>query len=466
MNQVVKQNGKMSADAVEAIAQQILNGLMQNAPDPTIRTTIEFSKETSKIIIPEGMSKLEAANDLKNQWDNEEQEQAFEITLEGWDWKDGLRAFRNVVEDKFGWLKGKSDWWSTPTEISIVTGYQNGIPQNEMAFYGKVKFPAWEDCPGEVGVNKAGFVWIGVMAKKKYSSAINTFFKEVQQYLKNNSIYRGKPVVVTVENRFGGTNINLEITELKKNPKIILNIGERSVVDNLIIDQLTEEGKACYLFTGTYGNGKTETALEIGIEANKRDITFFYLKDSKHFDKVLAFARKYEPCILFVEDIDEIAAGENRDEKMNAILNTLDGVQTKGRNVKVIFTTNHEKSINKALRRPGRIDLIINFSNPEKDTVRKIFEKYFEGLDGADEIDYEMIGAKAPDAPGAVIAEIAKRGVVLSKKDGQINTNRVLAALTSMEHHIKFMNDEVDKVNKVEDAFNTIRDFLKGDLPF
>lgn len=451
-----KTNGK--SDETMMLLEALQHAL-HGQKDHTIKTETLHSKETQKIIIPEGMTKKQAAEDLMNQWQNEEQTQDFQTILEGWEWKDGLHAIRNVIEEKFGWLKGgdASFWEGTPTEITIITGYKKGIPQTSVAFAGPVKFPAWGNATGKVGVSGAGFAYIKLTAKRKYSPQIQTFFKELSVYLKNNSIYIGKPVIVSWDN--DAQRINLEIHELKENNKIILNDDERLTVEKFILDELCEKGKRCFLFTGDYGNGKSETAMRIGIEANKKGVSFFYLKDSKLFDRVLGFAKNYEPCVVFVEDVDEIASGEERDAHMNAILNSLDGVQTKGRNITVLFTTNHEKRINKALRRPGRIDLIVNFANPEKNTIQKIMNVYFEDLGGVEALDYELILAKVPNAQAAVIAEIAKRAVKLAKQDGMITTDRVLASIASMKYQIEFMKDNVENADAVVKAFELVRDF-------
>ena len=432
-----------------------------NGKEHSIQTEVQFSKEVQRVIIPEGMSKLEAANDLINQHNNEEQLNKFQYTFEGWDWKDALRAFRVVTEQKFGWIKAGSVW-ATPTELSIVTGIKNGQKQMENAFYGRVSFPAWEDAKGMIQPDDYGTVHITIEAKRKFGPVIQTFFKELEQQLANDSIYRNKPVLVTWHRW-----MELEITELKPNDKIVLNDRERTVIDNLVLDQFDDPGKRCFLFTGSYGNGKSETAMIIATEALKHGLSFFYVKNTKAFAKVLGFAKKYEPAIVFVEDIDEIASGESRDEVMNSILNTLDGIETKGRNLTVIFTTNHEKRINKALRRPGRIDLIINFENPTPKTKEGIMRKFFDTLNGGELVDYDMIIPQVPNVQAAVIAEMCKRAVKIARKHGNyITSDRVLAAVASMEYQIQFMNEDVENVDPVKKAYETIRDFQQGETDF
>lgn len=435
-----------------------------------IKTTAEFSEDTNRIIIPKGMTKKQAAEDLMLQYNNEEQVQDFLCILEGWDWKDSLRAVRNTMETEFGWIKGvttESFWGKqAPIEIDIVTNIINGKTISEKAFYGKMAFPAWDNAQGEVGISIRG-AYIKVNAKRKFSVTITEFFNNVRNYLATNSIYRGKSVVVGRSNQMGQEVLDLQIIEIIPNEKIFLNQKEEVTVNNFVLGDLNAKGKRCYLFTGSYGNGKTETAMRIGAKAVAKNISFFYVKKADLLVDTLQFARNYEPCVVFLEDVDETASGEQRDEQMNGILNTLDGVQTKGRDIMVLFTTNHEKRINPALRRPGRIDLIVNFSNPEKDTIEKIYRSYFTKYNGNEELDYHLLLEQCPDAQGAVIAEIAKRACKLAERDNYtISTELVLAAQASMEYQIQFMQDPIDKANEVQTAFDTIRDYMQFEKSF
>lgn len=444
---------------------KIISAAMETGEhDSEIRTTTEFSKDTAKIIIPEGMSKLEASQDLKNQWENEEQEQDFVTMFEGWNYKDVLYAIRNVIEEHFGWIAGRPTMFESPTEIDIITNYKNGCAITEKAFIGPVRFPAFENAKGSVGVNRGGVAYISITGKRKFGEKITLFFNAVRNFLNTRSIYRGKSVSVVFNYKF--ETVDMELIEIIPNDNIVLNSDEEMVVKNFILSQLDDQGKRCFLFTGSYGNGKTETAMRVGYEANRKGMSFFYVKDSALFARVLGFAKNYEPCVIFMEDIDEIASGEERTNRMNEILNTIDGVETKGRSILTIFTTNHHKRINPALRRPGRIDLIVNFSNPNKETVKKIAEKFFLGLVGGTELDYDAIAAKMPDAQGAVIAEICKRSLKLYQKENKITQSIVEAAIVSIKHQTEFMNDDVEKSNSLQDSFVQLRDFFQGETSF
>lgn len=417
--------------------------------------------KTETIVIPEGMSKLDASKQLKMQWEDEENIIELDRNFGNWHTSDVLVATKKVSEKVFGWLHGKSVFSffgeKKPREISIDVGFDSeGRVQKEICFLGRFVSASWENANIDVVANRAG-VTVTVEIKKKFRERVLEYFDKIEEHLKTNSIYKGKSVSVD-------TN-GLNFIYNKGSENVILNKEEESIVDNFILKPLGKEGKRCMLFTGNYGTGKTETAIRIGKEGNKKGITFFYCKDPEQFTESLKMSINYQPCILFMEDIDSIGSGEERDQKINNMLNTLDGVETKGQSITTIFTTNHENRLNKALRRPGRIDLIVQFKNCNKETVEKIYKAYFQKLVGGNKLDYTLLAAVTPDVQGAVVAEIAKRAVNLMVNDGGSITNEMVeASIASIKHQVEFMNDNPeDSKPKQVKAIEMLVDYI-GDV--
>jgi SpoVK/Ycf46/Vps4 family AAA+-type ATPase len=271
----------------------------------------------------------------------------------------------------------------------------------------------------------------------------------------------------------GDGKLNFKIIENKPSDKIILNEDTEMVIDEFVLASLSETGKRTYLLTGGYGNGKTESVMRIGrVAVEEHKMSFFYVKDSSLFEAMLNLSKNYQPAIIFLEDIDEIASGSNRDSRMNSILNILDGVETKGNNLTVVFTTNHPEKINKALRRPGRIDLMIKFENPTYDTTGKILKAYFIGMSGEESLDYDKcvkaisdiktINAgdktdKTVGVPGAVIAEICKRAVKLAaKKGGEISDRVVISSVSSIKYQVELMAGDVEETPKEKKLWDMV----------
>ena len=415
----------------------------------TVITSVQRSKAEHKISIPQTMSKLEASKELKRQWDDEQTVAEYTCQLNEWHWKDSLYAVHRAAEEVFGWIEGKTtrSFFGTqrPAEIEITVGFEDdGTPITKTCFYGDFNVSAW----GDANVNVHP-VAITVTVKKMYKEAVQEWFAKIRNNLKEGSIFRGQAARVTWSNRnmFGQPGIELDLFHMKPThfDKIVLNADTQSIIKNFVLPDIELNGKRCYLFSGPYGTGKTETALRIGALAMKAGLPFFYCKDSQAFQDLLIKAKQFQPCFIFMEDIDEIGSGEERDGKINKLLNTLDGVETKNNAINVILTTNHEKKINKALRRPGRIDLVLKFGNPDETALKGIYEVYLGDLKGSDSLDYDHLARIAPDASGAVQAEICKRAVKLATREGAINTELVEAAINSMKHHLDLMNENIEE---------------------
>ena len=446
MNQQEIQRIARSGNPIELLNAMLLGQFGINAtenPDKKEITTTTVEDETTQTIkIPVGMSKLAASKELQKQYEEEETEINMILELKEWEARDGLHAIMIAIEETFGWINAQHTMFSSPAEIQIVTNIENGVRTTKDAFLGKFKAASWDDAKADVGMTRdrsgrEGFAYIVFDVKKKHKERVKAFFTRCREVLRDQSIYKGKSVMVT--------NSGFEFVENNGSKNIILNPDEERIISNLVIKPLGAKGKRTILFTGKYGTGKTETAMRVGREATAKGITFFYLKDTTQFSATLEKAKQYSPSMVFMEDIDEIGAGENRDSKMNDLLNTLDGVQTKGADLTVIFTTNHENRINKALRRPGRIDLIVKFKEAEPETTAKIYTALLGKVDGFKKLDLTKLVAATPHVQGAVIAEIAKRSIDISR-GSKITDEIVLTAIDSMKHQIDFM--EADPENK------------------
>lgn len=444
-DEVVRTNSKdQQATAMAILAAMGLANVFGGDKDVTTDTV---EGDTEQIIIPRGMSKIAASKELRKQHDEEENEIELLKDFEGWNGMDVLAASMRAMKSTFGWVNSKATYSmfgkNNPKEIEVVVDIKNGKKKTEPAFLGRVAVSAWEDAFIDTAFKQDGSAFIKVTGKKKYSERVRKLFATIEEELLQNSIYRGKSMVIDSDNSF-------QLVENKGSKDIILNEDEERVIKNLIIAPLGQPGKRCVLFTGEYGTGKTETAMRIGRAANDRGMSFFYVKDATKFSEVLKASKNYLPAVVFTEDIDEIAEGEQRDAEMNKMLNTLDGFETKGNNITVIFTTNHENRINKALRRPGRIDNILRFKRANPDTAVKIYTRLLEKTAGFGNTDVAyVVGLQTEDLQGAVLAEVAKRAKLMVEysDDKKLSTEILQTAFESMQDQIEFMKADPENTD-------------------
>jgi SpoVK/Ycf46/Vps4 family AAA+-type ATPase len=401
------------------------------------KVSVVNSTETKQIVLPDGMHLLDGARELEAIHQDQEQKIDVDRQYRSWTSDEFLVAVKNIMEKTFGRIAGKRTMFSSPTEVAIVTDIIDGKSKTQNCFYGKASIPAWE---GAVMDINPGHKYVSVTAKKKYRSQIVDFYDMIEKEMKNLSIYKGKSVIVSKDN---WNNISFKIYECKTNKNIVLNPDEALMVNKLVIPSLSQGKKRTYLFSGSYGNGKTETAVTVGKEAMKLGQTFFYVKESDQFVNLLEVVDNYSPCLVYIEDIDELASGADRNAAINKVLNTIDGAETKSKDFRIITTTNHAKNLNKALCRPGRLDAIISFDNPNPKTRVKIIQTILgDKLDCTTE---ELTELDIPDVSGAVLAELCNRVVNFATDKETYDCDDLNMGLISMKTQIKLMNDDIDE---------------------
>jgi hypothetical protein len=414
------------------------------------RMDVMHSPETRKVVLPLGLNKLQAAFNLIKQFQEEETLRTYNRAYENFFINDFLTAMQIMVPQFFGMLHvSHYDTNGRPASqdyIQFPSGFDDaGRMKTEKGYVGSIKAPVWEDAiidilpPGRLAIR----------AKMKFEADVNNFLEEVERAIKKHSIVRGTSVSIEVVK--GGLMAKPILP--RENKKIVLSEDVRRMINNLIIPSMKDRSKTSLLFTGDFGTGKTETALKVGLEGQRRfGRTFFYLDNADLFPPLIPYIKNYQGAIVFIEDIDQIAAGD-RDTKMNDLLNQLDGNELKNVDCTFIFTTNNHDNIHPAMRRPGRIDQIVHFDYCNVDMISEIFRLHAEGMDGAKEVDYVKAATDCPEQlQGAVVAEIARRAVRYSNNlhDGKISTDRFLDAIASMRYHIEFMRKDQKKDHSME----------------
>lgn len=144
--------------------------------------------------------------------------------------------------------------------------------------------------------------------------------------------------------------------------------------------------KRNYLFHGKPGTGKTTLT---NVIANCTNRSIYILSfDPEMTDNVLKDAVQQigsDKAILLLEDIDCIfqdrsSATNNSNVSFSGLLNVLDGV-AKVKSLITIVTTNYVKKLDSALIRPGRIDMMVEFSVITEVQIDGLLDLYEKKLD-------------------------------------------------------------------------------------
>jgi len=173
------------------------------------------------------------------------------------------------------------------------------------------------------------------------------------------------------------------------------------------------------------------------------------------------FARRFQPAVIFSEDIDQALAGPRRDTRVNAILNTIDGIESKGTEIMVLLTTNHLDKLNRAMLRPGRLDAVIPVLPPDKPAAIQLVTKYAGKLLAATPEELDGVGDTLAGQLPAVIREAcerAKLSAIANHGDAeQITADDLLDASKGMALQVELLKDEQpDEREPIEKAADTL----------
>lgn len=137
------------------------------------------------------------------------------------------------------------------------------------------------------------------------------------------------------------------------------------------------------LFYGPPGTGKTATA-----KALAKEIDWAFLpatgadlaRDPKALEKLYAKAKELRPCVIFVDEADELLRSRDlspNTEATNKLLTLMDGVNDRIKDVVWVAATNNPEQIDAALLRGGRFTEKVLFEKPSADGLATYLEAWF-----------------------------------------------------------------------------------------
>jgi len=158
------------------------------------------------------------------------------------------------------------------------------------------------------------------------------------------------------------------------------------------------------LLSGPPGTGKTllakATAGEAGVPflsvSGSEFVEMFVGVGAARVRDLFAQARRHQPSIIFIDEIDAIGkardrgkfrvGNDEREQTLNQILVEMDGFGTT-EHVVVLAGTNRADTLDPALMRPGRFDRLIAIDGPDLSGRKQIFQVHLKKLVLADPVD-------------------------------------------------------------------------------
>ncbi|PSQ02247.1 peptidase [Halobacteriales archaeon QS_4_69_31] len=217
------------------------------------------------------------------------------------------------------------------------------------------------------------------------------------------------------------------------------------------------------LLHGPPGTGKTMLAKAV---ANQTDATFIKMAGSELVHKFIGegaklvrdlfeLARQHEPSVIFIDEIDAIAA-KRTDSKtsgdaevqrtMMQLLSEMDGFEERGE-VRIIAATNRFDMLDRAILRPGRFDRLIEVPKPDEAGREQIFRIHTREMNVDDDVDYADLARKTGEASGADVKAVCTEAGMFAIRDDRTEV--------SMDDFL----DAWDKIQAEDDGEEVSRTF-------
>jgi transitional endoplasmic reticulum ATPase len=375
-----------------------------------------------KIILPEGAHIPEVVEALTKEYEKEKQKVSIKASITCAPW-DGAMALQKAITEELGLaiaVETPGGWFSPdrpPEEIEVEVDLDKTISVR----WGRFELPTMTGAivQTQVGRNPSGeFEFVAQLTTvRRWESRARRILDRMRVIAARESIHRGKAFSIKFYDNDGE---ELPIPTPKffrfsdQQPlfrKSLENAIDRNVFTPIRhaaeLQKMGESLKRGVLFAGQYGVGKTMLASYIAQYAVKHGWTFIYVKDSEELPNALRYAQRYQPVVVFAEDVDRIA-GEERTSEVNNLLNQLDGVDSKSAQIMTILTSNHSDKVNAAMRRPGRIDMVLQVLPPDAETITRMV-KSFVGTSLAQNADLTGISKVLEGFAPAYIKEACGR---------------------------------------------------------
>jgi proteasome regulatory subunit len=281
--------------------------------------------------------------------------------------------------------------------------------------------------------------------------AVNDSFS-VKQVLEAETDARAQ--AMQVEQRPG--TVYDDIGGLEEQIREVREAIEEPLVQTDQFDAVGIDPPSGVLLHGPPGTGKTMLAKAVATET---DATFIKMAGSELVQKFIGegarlvrdlfeLAAEHEPAIIFIDEIDAIAATRTESKTsgdaevqrtMMQLLSEMDGFDDRGE-VRIIAATNRFDMLDRAILRPGRFDRLIEVPKPDQDARRHILDIHTRDMSVDESVDMELLAADTGEFTGAELASLATEAGMFAIRDDRTTVR---------------MSDFRDALDKVRDEDDT-----------
>ncbi|MBY0561489.1 ATP-binding protein [Hyphomicrobium sp.] len=446
----------------------------------------EIVRQGKQIILPGDPADMpidDAINALIARKAEEEEMMAVQEVIDAYP-LDGAVAFMMAMKTIYGWASPVPEMtWFGPIPPRMITVDVGPKPEDKIQIpWGQFKVPGIENPIKTIQINTnkgPAFAVIGELRKKE-SHVLKELADLARDIAAEHSIYRGRAIRLATDDN-GMLNVEIpptfiDVEHVNPDNLIMSEVTGRLIDVNVFTllrktQQCVKAGiplKRGVLLWGKYGTGKTLTSLVTAKYGTDNAWTFITLDKPQSLKQALEFAKRYEPCVVFAEDIDRITG--TRDEPANDLLNTLDGILSKNSKTMVVLTTNEIETIHPAMLRPGRLDAVIEVTPPDAKAAERLVRLYSHGLLAINE-DLSELGNVMSGWTAAVIREAVERAklAMISRGGDELLESDLIAAALTMDGHRKLLEGPAEKEPTAAEAVGTalqkmIKEALAGGI--
>ncbi|MEV0390490.1 ATP-binding protein [Nonomuraea sp. NPDC050643] len=269
--------------------------------------------------------------------------------------------------------------------------------------------------------------------------------EEIERLMRAHDVLRGQILTFGVSEHRGNSLVTfLPRPELGPDevilPEGVLETVERHVVGiGRHAEALRARGqhlKRGLLLHGPPGTGKTHTVRYL--MGRQPGVTVVVLAGTGmgFISDAAALARRLQPAIVVVEDVDLVAHDRRLSAEGSPLLFTLfdamDGIGADA-DVTFVLTTNRAETLEQALaNRPGRVDLAVEVPRPDARCRAALLRLY--GAGDLAEADLERLVTRTDGMTASFFKELLRRGVLESLREDSdtLTAEHLSAALEDM----------------------------------
>ena len=243
-----------------------------------------------------------------------------------------------------------------------------------------------------------------------------------------------------------------DIGGLEQQIREVREAVEQPLVSVEEFDEVGIDPPAGVLLHGPPGTGKTMLAKAV---ASQTDATFIKMAGSELVQKFIGegaklvrdlfeLASEHEPSIIFIDEIDAIAARRTESKTsgdaevqrtMMQLLSEMDGFEDRGE-IRIIAATNRFDMLDRAILRPGRFDRLIEVPKPDWDGRLRILEIHTEEMN-LEGVNLERLATETEEFSGAELASLATEAGMFAIRD-----ERTVVQMDDFRNALEKVNDD------------------------